>query len=725
MSLKATSSVTEAVTQLRTAAATKVALLHNNTRVKPDYVYLCTSGAANTAARAHIAEELAGTNLTILDCAEIIGSIDQMFPSFWLNISRYNRRYVETVRSQLLAMSDAVLLHPGDTTIAPLAPISDQAYVTLTLFRLRTHLTVKQGIIKTEPQFEEITDVRLLDQSQALTFVIGEAGEGKTTFLRRLCLLTCDRSLAASGPEDCPLPVFFRAIDLIRADTVVEAIHQKVKEVLKESESGITDDDFKSGRIQLFVDAIDELGNSAGYVHVLNLLDEFTDSYPSCRVIATTRPLMTVRDHASAKQIPIYQISDFSLKQTARIVDRAVAGKDIQPNVLTEVLRRLQDVHGMKLNPMLVTVFAATPNFYSKDIPPNISAIFRKFAALMLGQWDEQKGVSRQYEWEEKHGILAQIALDWHNNRITERTEEQFRSAVGKILTGWGRGDRTNAVTDEILRSGLLIIVEDRVSFRHHLFQEYFTGASIESLNDIESVISDEWWRNAIIFAYGARPGRGDELAVLIRNVDLSQGARAYRSLVAIGLALQACYQTNVEIRQQILGELLLKLGECFAGFLRTQEGETPYPLNAFLFHFLEARDAVSSDQILNVSTGLVDESIAEHVEFLRLTGAIESGFIETVRADVLEFSPQDERLLLGLHLLAFFVIHLRVSSGLEKKTAKSIADTIAPKIQPLVSEVVREFKGIVMELQQGQLKVLDAPFVTPQGQYEIDFDAL
>ncbi|MBI5708143.1 MAG: NACHT domain-containing protein [Armatimonadetes bacterium] len=723
MSQKASQNVIEAITQLKTASNTEVVLLHNNTKVRPDYVFLCTSGSANTSARAEIARQLTGSNVTILDADELIDAIDQHYKTFWISISRLNRKYVEELRAKLLSMTDAVLLYPGDGHEPALAPFAEEAYVGQKLFRLTTHMVVKQGVVKSEPLIEEIADERLLEMAKPVAFVVGDGGTGKTTLLRRLCLLSCNRSLSATGQDECIIPVLLRAVDLIQADSLREAAEAKIAQALMEPDSGLEENDFTSGRVQVFIDAVDEAGSSLGYAHVLNLIESFAHSYPSCKVVVSSRPRLTVRNYATERRIPIYEISDFSIKQASSIVNRAVAGKDIQPAAVTEVLRKLQDVHGMKLNPLLVTVFAATPNFYTKDIPPNISAIFRKFAALMLGQWDDRKGISVQYEWEEKHGVLEQIALGWHNRRHTEKSVSEFRSDVKRILTSWGRGEKADAVADEILRSGLLVESEERVAFRHHLFQEYFAGASIESVQDIESVVSDEWWRNAIVFAYGARSTRGDELAVLCANVDVGAGIAAYRALVTIGLALQACYKTNVDVRRAVLGEVILKLANCFAGFLRAQESGDSYPLTAFIFHFLEARDSVSSDQILNVELGVPPEESAEHAEFLRLAGAIESGHIDIVKSEVLAFSPKDDRLLLGLHLLAFFVMHLRVSEAQERSAAKEIAAAITPKIVPLVKQVLQEFKGMVLELQKGGIHVLDAPLVTPEGQFEIDFD--
>ncbi|RYG26524.1 NACHT domain-containing protein [bacterium] len=719
MTRKATENVETAITQLRTAMNTKVALLSPPRIQKPDVVYLCCSGGANTAARKHIFDELGDNRIRVMDVDDIIGFLDTHYPTYWLNISHFKRCYLEAFRQRLFDLSDAVFLSTAQGTSA-LQPFAEGAYVEQRLFRVTTHMTVKHGEVRSAPKFEEIEDSKLLNSGHPLIFVTGEGGTGKTTLLRRMAKLICDASLAATDPSECILPVLIRSQDLIHETDLVEHIHKLFLKLTGNDETTLEHADLEAGRVVVLIDAVDELGSGTGVDHAISLIEKFHKSHEKCQVIVTTRPLMAVRTYCAGSGAPLFEIADFSIAQAARITRRMALGESTGFAAMTEALRRAKDVHGMKLSPLLVTVFAATPNFQTSDIPPNLTAIFKKFAALMLGQWDRQKGGSQHYEWDLKHRILSSIALKWHSIKKSESSLKEFSSDVKGILDAIGHGERVDDLTDELLRSGLLLIDSENVSFRHHLFQEYFAGTAIESVYDVESVVDEEWWRNAIVFSFGARPNRGDELSVLIERARSLDGAERYRAVVSIGLALQACFMTGIDQRSELLSEVLGLLSGTFKDLLNAPAGTFEYPVNEFLFHFLESRSCVSSDLILKTPRPNVKSDEVDCMEFLRLAGAIETGLIARVKDEVIAFEPSDLRLLLGLHAVSFFVQQLKVSTSEERTAAMAILEHLSPKVAPLINEVFQEFKGMVLELQQGKVRVLNAPVAIPKGHIEL-----
>lgn len=719
MTRKASENIETAITQLRTALNTAVPLLSPPRMQKPDVVYLCCSGNTNTAARRHIVEALHDSRLRIMDADDAIQAIDQFYPTFWLNISHYKRRYLEAFRERLLNLSDAVFLSSGSDP--HVLPFAEEAYVSQRLFRITTQITVKHGHISTDPKFEELDDNKLLSSGHELAFVTGEGGSGKTTLLRRLALVSTDSSLSATDVDSCFLPVLIRAQDLLHVDALDQHVDEAARRISGWEESGLDKEDFEKGRLVLLIDALDELAYPTAIDHALSLIEVFRAEYPRCRVVCTSRPLLQVRNSATKLDAPLYDIVEFSIKQAGRIIERVSTGDQTGHVAATEALRRLQDVHGMKLSPLLVTVFAATPNFHTSDIPPNITSIFRKFAALMLGQWDQQKGLSQQYEWDVKHRILSAVAHKWHLDGNVEASVDDFKRDVEEVLVDIGEGERVDGLTGEILRSAILVVESSTVAFRHLLFQEYFAGTAMESVDDIDLKVTDERWRNPIVFAFGARPNKGEELNILADTADGFAGMQRYTAIVSIGLALQASYMTNVAVRRELFSRVLATLAECYVELLRPSEERETFPLNAFIFHFLESRGSVSSDLILDAPAPPVSADKQEYVEFLRYAGAIEAGLIEKVERNVVDFDPADQRLLLGLDLLAVFVQKLKVSTASERQAAARVIEAIAPRVRPLIERVFEEFKGMVLELQKGKVKVLDAPLAAPEAAYELE----
>src|SRR5207237_9377591 len=130
---------------------------------------------------------------------------------------------------------------------------------------------------------------------------------------------------------------------------------------------------------------------------LIDRIQECHASFPKCRVILTSR------DYTFARKLPErlpflrYSISPISVSQTEKIVARLSRGKSLQADMAKEMLRRLDNIHGMELNPLLVTVFVATSDYSRQDIPANITELFKKFTEMMLGRWDSSKRLAQQY----------------------------------------------------------------------------------------------------------------------------------------------------------------------------------------------------------------------------------------------------------------------------------------------------------------------------------------
>ncbi len=137
------------------------------------------------------------------------------------------------------------------------------------------------------------------------------------------------------------------------------------------------------------------------------------------------------------------------------------------------MLRRLDNIHGMELNPLLVTVFVATSDYSRQDIPANITELFKKFTEMMLGRWDSSKGLAQQYHAPLKEFLLCRIAFQMHEARVTSWPVKKFTEVIERELSDRGHEADVAVLLDEILeRSCLLVVQDDDIRFRHLLIQE-------------------------------------------------------------------------------------------------------------------------------------------------------------------------------------------------------------------------------------------------------------
>jgi predicted NACHT family NTPase len=248
---------------------------------------------------------------------------------------------------------------------------------------------------------------------------------------------------------------------------------------------------------------------------------EFHAAFARCRVILTSR------DYSYARRLPEelpflrYNINPINIQQTEKIVVRLSRGKALRPEQAQEMLRRLDNIHGMELNPLLVTVFVATSDYSRQDIPANITELFKKFTEMMLGRWDSSKGLAQQYHAPLKDFLLCRVAFHMHEARVTTWPLRRCRETIERELVDRGHEADVSVLLEEILnRSGLLVVQDEEIRFRHLLIQEFFAGRGIPDAEFLHSVIDDPWWTKAVVFYFGEDPENHKDLQAVIQAMN-------------------------------------------------------------------------------------------------------------------------------------------------------------------------------------------------------------
>ena len=724
MSGSASKNLTFAETQLRTALVTDIFLNSSRQKVKPDVVYLCVSGRMNELARRYMYDNLNDRRIRIEDANDLIPKIDALFPEFWHGIDARKFPYLKRIKEELLRGNDIIPVSESSAIDVLHAPITNETYTTLYLVRVKPVVKKDHGVVTFEPKVDQIKVESLIRQPDKLFLIVGEGGSGKTIALRRLAYSLCEAFLS-SGPTT-PIPVYIKATDLARSTKrLIELVGDITSRYTPNENSCFSIDDLNSGLLVVLVDALDEVALDDDKSRILERISDFHSEYPNCKVVVTTRDYTYLRRLPQLKAYIRYDISSLNLAQAGKIVDCAIRGrritgtasKESMQTSATEILRQLQDIHGMALSPFLVTVFVASTDFAVKDIPPNITEIFSKFTEMMLGRWDERKGLSQQFQYRIKDFLLCKLAYKMHSERATSISVTECRDIFSELITEMGQTSDSNVLIDEIVyRSGVLQIEEDEVRFRHHLFQEYFAGRGVACSEDFESGIADDWWRRAVIFYFGANASKLDELTALAHRARSRSSQDQYAAAITIGLALQSCYLANIDRRTDLLEWVIDTLASSCDAATQYFEQQNSYPLTALVSYYLFAKDAVACDlmvraekRIFGEGQPLTDDKEKEDLkQFWVLVGLIDAGYLNRVEPLLRRFQPSDKRLLLGVHLGCFLASHIKVLPQQQKQIAHRICKVLEPKIRPYAQTMMREFKSMLLEIRRGQITSIE-----------------
>lgn len=591
-------------------------------------------------------------------------------------------------------------------------------YADLNAYRIVLDKNLESHGRKSEPRFDECRVTSIVHRNDRRVLLLGLPGSGKSTAVRRIACIIAESSLSRSDREPL-VPVLTRANELVSIDEEVTVFLAK-KTARQSGGLGPAFDstDLQRGLVTLIVDALDEIGNHGQRQVVIDKLAAFAKKHPNCRIILTSRNYAWIDTLKGIGAFERYNLSPIDWKETSRIIKRIQKGKGLSEDKAQELMRRLQDVHGLQLNPLLVAVFAASSEYARTDIPANITEIFKKFTETMLGRWDQDKGFSQQFHAPMKEFILKKVALEMHQKRQTRISLPELEEFVTGVLSDRGiSAPEIKGLLDEVVvRSGLFRIVDGKnnLEFCHLLLQEFFAGRALSD-EEVKTVLSDEWWRRCLIFFFGENPGHSRLLEQLAEDLPFEADYNKMGSgALSMGLGLQACYLIPTKRKAVIYARIVHALSVATERLISSDDDGRLLP---FVFAYLVGRDAVAC-QVLKLESEVIRgnlrvegrEQLGDLMEFWQLVGLLEVGALKEALDRVKHFRPSDKRLLLALHLGATVVQHLRFATTADRRVAGRICKYLGPRIKHLRATILEELRGEILEIRKGEIAVLPEP---------------
>ncbi len=654
-----------------------------------------------------------------MDADDLIPKIDELFGELWLGIDAevapYFRKMKEIVENSddTLAMAD-LLPSPSQASVA-----TDRGFVMLQLYRMTLKLKKEAGQVKKVPDFEQLPVTGLLKKTSRLSVIFGSAGTGKSTSLKRLAYVLATRGLKFDSTKPT-IPILLRATDIGTniEFSLVEHCAAEVTRITGASKNVFSADDLSNGRVLVLVDALDELPKEGDRIAVLSMIQQFHSDYPSCGVIITSRDYDTVKNLSALEAFDSYSLSPIDYKQAAQIIRTVQKGRNLPAEKSHELVRRLEAVHGMELNPLLVTVFAATTEYSRQDIPANITELFKKFTEIMLGRWDASKGFKEQYHAPLKDSILQKVAFEMHRDGLTRIEVARFEQIVTTELENRGfETDVAQLIEQVIVRSGLFIVLGTSIEFRHLMMQEFFAGRGIPNKEYLNQVIDNPWWRRAVVFYFGEHPDDSSSLRAAISALDTRSREEQYNAALTLGLALQACYLIELKNKIDIYRWVVDGISNAKDEFLMADlEGEK-FPVRRFLFYYLFGRDSVAlsvlETRIQEITAQWETSGLSQDERDIRtfwiICGLIECGAMSEVERLTEKFKPADPRLLFGIHLGCYLTQQVRVATKEQCKIAERVCDLLSDPISHLRTKLLEEVRSELLELREGTIQTVEA----------------
>jgi len=708
LSRNTSQNVIEAITQLKTSLHTSIPEIRTKRRVFPTKVILCASGKINDAAKRQILEQTSDPRISFLDADEIVQLVDEHYPELWLNIDTDIHPYFSAIRKKIEE-------HGGNANVDwrenfLLRSATDDVFVPLEIFKTTITRKKTMGQFYSVPRFQKLPVTKVISRRARRIVIQGDAGTGKSTALLRMAYEICQKGISAD--QSYNVPVFLRAASLAasKEQSLVDICSTETRELAKTENPCFSTSDLDTGRVTVLIDGLDEVPDPTDKQAIVDLVQEFHTQFPNCQIIISSRPHSFLEREKGLSFFETWTISPIRYKQAEKIV-RAISRqgkKQLSVAEAREVLRRLEQVHGVELNPLLVTVFAATSEHTRHDIPANITELFKKFVELMLGRWEEDKGLKQQYQAPMKDFLLRKIAFAMHRDKSTRISRSRFEHLIVNELASLGYSADRDQVLEEILgRSGLFRIVnDDELEFRHHILQEFFAGRGIESSDAIAEVISDEWWKLAIVFYFGENPNSASKLEDIVSGLPAALDRKVLTTAITIGLSAQACYLS--EARRKI--EIWKWVAGTFAELdLRRNESEEMFfPLIMFLTFCMVSKDALALSNIKDSYDNLrlwMGEQHSSARIFWLVMGLIEIGAYDLARNVLEEELPDEPEFILALDVQCQTVGNMRALISSERDDIVGIRDLMASRLVSVRNILKNE---IELQLLEEKAKKVD-----------------
>ena len=302
-----------------------------------------------------------------MDADDLISRVDQLFPELWFDIDANVTPYLRVLKKAMEDYSEDILPTSGSEEIQSAVATGRFVMLHATTTRLKTRR--RKNRVERVLHIDEVPISGLVNRRERLITLTGEAGSGKSTSLRKIACLLSDRFLQVT-PEEQRTPVFVRAATLAAgAESVLDIISDETMRLTGAGQPPFSQADLAKGRVTLLVDAFDEVPVDRERVTLIDRLLAFHMLYPDCQIILSSRDYSSITDLPELRRFERFRLTPISLGQASQLLAHLEKTRSLSVKQSQEILRRLREIHGLTLNPLLVTVFATTTNDASrKDI---------------------------------------------------------------------------------------------------------------------------------------------------------------------------------------------------------------------------------------------------------------------------------------------------------------------------------------------------------------------
>lgn len=404
--------------------------------------------------------------------------------------------------------------------------------------RLETRSQDPQGVVSPLRRFaleearlirEVPSDIRELIANDRRVVVLGEAGAGKTTVLRRILLDAAERAEYSLNSPEQPvvLPIFLK-LNGLTPDKTMESLILKALHSYEIFEFETEDDIVRllngeslgGSTVHSILFLMDGLNEMPSQQTTRSALNHFIGQYPQHRFVISCR----VQDYTALqgfRAVLLQRLSGEDIETFLVNYLRAEQGRRVAREIYSDP--QLED---LAQTPLALYMFAQIAKRGNEALPKNRGVLFEVFTDNLLertdSEWWKLFGRSKsQVPLSLRRSALASLGLAMQEEETWTFPHFRWRELIAKEFHTYREGATPGEkvelqgitpddIHEEIKHSGLLRHSDDLVwvEFAHQTYQEFFAAlAQREHGYDLEPHLrtteARRRWQGTIVLLYG------------------------------------------------------------------------------------------------------------------------------------------------------------------------------------------------------------------------------
>lgn len=323
----------------------------------------------------------------------------------------------------------------------------------------------------------------LFSNKKRIALIQGTAGQGKSVFLRYLCL----RDLDYSGK----IPIF---VELRKIDENIDLITLIKKQL---SIIGLTDDlinpaievMLRSGSIRLYLDGLDEIKREFS-LETKDKINQLINKHDKLHIALTSRPGALSQNLIDMPHMEQYEIAALSEKDHIGFLTKIGTSKEIQDRLIASIQKSNAQIKNLLSTPLMLTLIVITCG-QKQDLPDTLPEFYDSLFNLLSSMHDANKpGFTRQKATNLSNSELENLfrAFSYASKELIGKVtlnSTQFEETLNAALKITDLKCTTEGFRTEITET-VCLMVKDGIdtTFTHKSIQEYYAASFIHRIED-------------------------------------------------------------------------------------------------------------------------------------------------------------------------------------------------------------------------------------------------